>query len=339
MKRILIELAAVALIGALGAMSATASTLEEVKARGHVNCGTSAGYLGFSNADKDGVWRGFSVDICRAIAAAVGVNNAKFSVLGGAERFNALATGAVDILVMNNTQTMTRDTTLGVTFSPVHYYDVTGFIIHKSAGAKKIADLDGAQVCLPAGSTAAGILVDVGKKRGIDLSAVVTFKSGLESKNGFLAGRCDYIVCDRTNCANIRATAKDPSAIVVLDEGIGDEWLANTTASDDNQWNNIVKWVFYALVGAEEFGVTQANVDEMIANAKDLQLRALLGVDKNLGEGLGLDDQWAVRAIKAVGNYGEIFERNIGANTVLGLSRGRNALLRDGGLHHSPSWK
>ena len=338
MKQMVIGLAAGALIGTLSVMSAKASTLEEVKERGFVNCGVGAGYLGFSNADKNGVWGGFNVDICRAIAAAVGVD-AKFTPLPGAERFNALATGAVDVLTENDTQTMARDTTLGITFGPVSWYDVTGVITHKSLGVKTIEDLDGAEVCLPAGSTAAGILASEGKKRGINLSRVVTFDSGQASKNGFLAGRCDFIICDGSNCANIRATAKDPSALVVMDTGFGDEWLSLATANNDDQWTKIVKWAFNALVGAEEFGVTQANVDEMIAKAQDAQLRALLGLEKNLGKDMGLDNQWAVRAIKAVGNYGEIFERNIGPETALEITRGRNALTRDGGLQHTPSWK
>jgi general L-amino acid transport system substrate-binding protein len=316
---------------------ANAAVLETVRQRGELVCGTDGSYAGFGLPDASGNWSGFNVDLCKALAAGLKVKH-RMRPLTSNERFVALAAGEVDILTMQNTWTMSRDTKLGVRFVATHYYDVQSFLTKKEIGAKKINDLDGGSACVISGSTAEVNLADLFKARNISYKPV-TFKSGQESRLAYGAGRCDFIMGDRANLANMRAQLPNREEHVLLEEGFGREPLSISIRKDDDAWFSIVRWTYNALIAAEHLGVTKANAEEMATKTTDAETSNLLGKTDSLWTDLGLDQGYAVRVIAAAGNYGEMWDRNIGPSTPLGLSRGINALWTQGGLQYSPPFK
>lgn len=321
----------------LVAATATAGTLDDAKKRGHVVCGMDSRYAGFAVPDEKGVWTGFNVEICKAIGAAAGID-VRFRALTSTDRFVALASGEVDVLTMQNTWTMSRDTKLGIRFVVTTYYDSQGFLVRKSLNAKSLADLNGANACVISGSTAEVNLADLFKARKMTYTPV-TFKSGDESRLAYGANRCDFIMGDRANLANMRTLQKDPREHTLLPEGFGREPLSLAVRQGDDRWFQVVRWTYYALLTAEHLGITQANLNQMLATATEAETTNLLGKTASLGADLGLDNQFAVRAIRAVGNYGEIFERHIGPKTPMGLERGINSLWTKGGLQYAPPFK
>ena len=323
--------------------SAHATTLEDVKARGTVQCGVnSAGLLGFAAADDQGNWQGFDVDYCKAVAAAVfnDPSKVKYVPLTAKERFTALQSGAVDMLSRNTTWTMDRDTKQGLLFAGVNYYDGQGFMVKAALvndptnPVKTAKDLKGASICVQTGTTTELNLADFLKVNGLDAKPVV-FERQEEADAAYDAGRCDAYTTDASGLYSIRLKLANPDDNVVLPDIISKEPLGPSVRQGDDQWFNIVKWTHFALLNAEELGVTQANVEEMKSSSNQ-DVRRLLGVDEAFGEGIGLSKDWAVNIIKAVGNYGESFERNIGAGSNLKIARGLNELWTKGGIQYAP---
>jgi general L-amino acid transport system substrate-binding protein len=316
--------------------AANAATLDDVKAKGFVQCGVNTGLLGFSAPDDAGNWTGLDVDYCRAIAAAIfnDPNAVKFTPLTATERFTALQSGEVDVLSRNTTWTMARDTSLGLSFAGVSYYDGQGFMARKSLGVASALELSGAAVCVQSGTTTELNLADFFKVNKMTYNPVV-FEKLPEVNAAYDSGRCDAYTTDASGLYATRLTLTNPDDHVVLPEIISKEPLGPAVRQGDDQWFNIVKWVHFALLNAEELGVTQANVDEMKAG-ENQDIRRLLGTDGTFGEGIGLGNDWAANLIKAVGNYGEIFDRNVGAGSKLGIARGLNALWSKGGIQYAP---
>ena len=327
-------------LGAIVAMgfagSVLAGKVDDVKSKGHVQCGVSQGLPGFSNTDDAGKWTGIDVDLCRAVAAAVfgDANKVKFTPLSAKERFTALQSGEVDILSRNTTWTMGRDTALGLNFAGVNYYDGQGFMVRKSLGVKSGLELSGAQVCTNTGTTTELNVADYFRANSMDYK-VVAFEKADEVVAAYDAGRCDVYTTDRSGLAAQRLKLKNPEDHMVLPDIISKEPLGPVVQQGDDQWFNIVKWVHFAMVNAEEMGVTSANADEM-KNSKDPGIKRLLGTEGDFGTKLGLGKDWAYNAIKLVGNYGEVYERTVGPNTPLKLERGSNALWTKGGLQYAP---
>ena len=328
------------LIGAALGMSAAAAgatTLDDVKAKGFVQCGVNgAGLLGFAATDDKGEWVGFDVDYCRAVAAAVfgDPTKVKFSPLNAKERFTALQSGEIDMLARNTTWTMSRDTSMGMIFAGTNYYDGQGFMVKKSLGVASAKDLGGASICVQTGTTTELNLADFYKNNSMTANSVV-FEKQEEADAAYDSGRCDAYTTDASGLYSIRLKLTNPDDSVVLPEIISKEPLGPVVRQGDDQWFSIVKWTHYALLNAEEYGVTQANVDEM-KSSENQDIKRLLGVDGTFGEGIGLGNDWAYNVIKAVGNYGESFERNIGSGSKLGIARGLNALWSKGGLQYAP---
>lgn len=326
--------AAVAAALSLTAFAAQAGTLEDVQARGELNCVVTTGVAGFAAPDENGRWEGFDVDFCRAVAAAVlgDPEKVKFIPTTGKTRFTVLNSGEGDILFRNTTETMSRDADLKLTFLPVNYYDGQGFMIRKELGVTSAKDLDGASVCIQTGTTTELNLADFFRINNISYEpvAIETNEEGITNYSG---NRCDVYTTDASGLASTRAALDDPSAHIILPEIISKEPLGGAVRHGDDQWADISKWVVNAIIAAEELGVTQANVDELAAAAGDNpSINRLLGTESDMGAMVGLDAQWAVRAIKAVGNYGESFDRHIGPDTPIGLERGLNAQWKDGGI-------
>ena len=334
-----------AAVGALGlalgvAGSVQAGTLEDVQARGVLNCVVSTGVAGFAYPDDAGEWHGFDIDFCRATAAAVlGDPKAIKAVTStGKTRFTKLNAGEGDVLWRNTTITFSRDVGVKLRFHGVNYYDGQGFMVPKSLGISSAKELDGASVCIQTGTTTELNLADYFHSNGMKYEAV-TIETNDEARQNYLAGRCDVYTTDASGLASTRSTFSDPENHMVLPEIISKEPLGPATRHGDDQWSDIVTWVLNATITAEEKGVTSANVDDMRANSKDPEVLRLLGVEGNQGAELGLSADFAYNIIKSVGNYGEIFERNIGVNTPIGLARGLNALWTDGGLQYSPPFR
>ena len=329
-----------ALALALGlASTAQAGTLEDVKARGVLNCIVSTGIAGFAYPDDAGQWHGFDIDFCRATAAAVlGDPSAIKAVTStGKTRFTKLNSAEGDVLWRNTTITFSRDVGVKLRFHGVNYYDGQGFMVPKALGVGSAKELDGASVCIQTGTTTELNLADYFHANGMKYEAVA-IETNDEARQNYLSGRCDVYTTDASGLASTRSTFTDPENHVLLPEIISKEPLGPASRHGDDQWSDIVTWVLNATITAEEKGVTQANADSM-KSSKDPEILRLLGVEGNQGEELGLDAQWAYRIIKAVGNYGEIFERNIGVNTPIGLERGLNALWTNGGLQYSPPFR
>ncbi|WP_457662707.1 amino acid ABC transporter substrate-binding protein [Sinorhizobium medicae] len=336
-RTILTALVSAAVVG-VGSYAASAATLDDVKAKGFVQCGVNTGLAGFAAPNASGDWSGFDVDYCKAIAAAVfgDATKVKYTPLSAKERFPALQSGEVDVLARNTTWSINRDTALGFNFRPVNYYDGQGFMVRKELDVKSALELSGAAVCVQTGTTTELNLADYFKANNLQYNPVV-FEKLEEVNAAYDAGRCDVYTTDQSGLYSLRLTLSKPDDHIVLPEIISKEPLAPAVRQGDDQWFDIVSWVHYALVQAEEFGVTQANVEEMKKSANP-DVQRFLGVeaDSKIGTDLGLTNEWAVNIVKAVGNYGEVFDRNIGAGSPLKIERGLNALWNKGGLQYAP---
>lgn len=324
--------------GALASANAYAGAdLDAIMERGELICGVNVGLAGFSVPDSEGNWTGLDVDYCKAVAAALfGDGDAvSYIPLSAQQRFTALQSGEVDILSRNTTWTLTRDASLGINFAGVTFYDGQGFMVPAGIGVSSASELNGATVCVQSGTTTELNLADWFRANGMSFEPVV-IESFDESKTAFFNGRCDVYTTDASGLAAIRAVdAPNPDDFVILPEIISKEPLGPAVRQGDDQFFNIAKWVLFALIEAEERGVTMANVDEMMGS-EDPSIQRLLGVSPGMGELLGLSNEWGANIIKAVGNYGEIFDRNVGHDTPLRLERGLNALWTEGGLMYAP---
>jgi len=326
-------------VGALTALPAHAGkTLDAIKQRGQVVCGVNTGLAGFSAADSQGNWTGLDVDTCRAIAAAVlgDGNKVKWVPLTAQQRFTALQSGEVDILARNTTWTLTRDASLGLSFTGVTYYDGQGFMVPVKSKVKSAKQLKGATVCVQSGTTTEKNLTDFSRANNLNMKPVV-FEKQEAATGAYFSGRCIAFTTDASGLASVRnKEAKDPKEHVILPELISKEPLGPVVRRGDDEWFAIAKWVMFGLVEAEEYGITQANVDKMAKESQDPVVTRILGTSEDTGKLLGLDKDWMVRAIKTTGNYGEIFERNVGPKTPIGLPRGVNALWNKGGIMYAP---
>ncbi len=327
-------------LAGLAAGAASAATLDDVKARGNLNCGVSTSLVGFAAPDANGTWEGFDVDMCRAVAAAIfgDPTAVQFNPTTTQTRFTALASGEVDMLARNTTWTFSRDVDLKFEFVGVNYYDGQGFMVPKDLGVTSAKDLDGATVCIQTGTTTELNLADFFRINNISYEPV-PIETNAEAQQQYLAGACDVYTTDASGLAATRASFEAPGDHVILPEIISKEPLGPLVRHGDNEWGDIVRWTLNAMIAAEEYGVTSANVEELAAGTDNPEINRLLGSEGELGAMLGLDANWAVNVIKAVGNYGESFERNIGESTAIGLARGLNALWTDGGLLYVPPFR
>src|SRR6056300_470470 len=327
-------------VATLAAGAAAAGTLDDVKARGKLNGGVTTGLVGFAAPDANGEWDGFDASVCRAVAAAVlgDPTAVEFVTTTGQTRFTALASGEVDMLARNTTWTFSRDVDLKFEFTGVNYYDGQGFMIPSSLGVSSAAELDGATVCIQTGTTTELNLADFFRANGISYEPV-PIETGSEAAQLFLAGSCAVYTTDRSALAAQRANFPSPDDYVVLPDVVSKEPLGPLVRHGDNDWGDIARWTLNALITAEELGVTSDNIAEMAAGTNNPEINRLLGSEGTLGEMLGLDAEWAKRAIMSGGNYGEVFESNIGTATNIGLSRGLNAQWKDGGLIYSPPFR
>lgn len=326
---------------ALGALvvGANAGTLEDVQKRGELNCVVATGVAGFAYPDDAGKWKGFDVDFCRATAAAVlgDADKVKYVTSTGKTRFTKLNSGEGDVLWRNTTITFSRDVGVKLTFVGVNYYDGQGFMLKKSMDIKSALELDGASVCIQTGTTTELNLADFFRANNMKYEAV-PIETNSEARATYLAGRCDVYTTDASGLAATRSTFPVPGDHIILPEIISKEPLGPAVKQGDDQWADIVRWTYNAMVTAEEKGITSSNVDQM-KNSNDPETKRLLGTEGSQGKELGLSDAWAYNVIKQVGNYGEVFERNIGVKTPVGLQRGLNALWTNGGLQYSPPFR
>ena len=339
MKKTAIALAVITAALTFGPQVAKAGTLDDVKSRGVLRCVVSTGVPGFAYPDASGAWKGFDIDFCRATAAAVLGDASKIKAVTstGKTRFTKLNAGEGDVLWRNTTITFSRDVGVKLRFHGVNYYDGQGFLVKKALGVKSAKELNGASVCIQTGTTTELNLADYFHANGMKYEAV-TIETNDEARQNYTSGRCDVYTTDASGLAATRSTFSDPENHIVLPEIISKEPLGPATRQGDDQWSDIVTWVLNATITAEEKGITQANVDKM-KSSKDPEVLRLLGVEGSQGKELGLSNDWAYNIIKSVGNYGEIFERNIGVNTPIGLPRGLNALWTKGGLQYSPPFR
>lgn len=313
-----------------------AITLENVKEKGELHCGVSTGIPGFSNPDEKGMWTGIDVDFCRAVAAAAlgDANKVKYLPLTTKQRFPALQTGDIDVLSMSTTWTMTRDTSLALNFVGVSYYDGQGFMVNKKVGVTSALELDGREVCIQAETTNEKNLADFFEKHKMGYKPIF-FDTAEQVMAGFKTGSCEVITSDQSLLYALRTKLADPQNAVILPEIISKEPLGPVVRQGDDGWFNLVRWTLFILINAEELGVSSENVDDMKSSMHP-NIRRLLGLDGIGGKGLGLDNEWAYRVIKQVGNYSEIFERNVGQNSPLKIERGLNALWNRGGIQYAP---
>src|SRR6267378_2373029 len=321
----------------LAGVAQAGATLDKVKQAGQISCGVPGGIAGFAAPDSQGRWAGFDVDICRALSAAIfGVaDKVKYVPLTAQQRFTALQSGEVDLLSNNTTATLQRDTALGLNFAPVVFYDGQGFMVAKKLGVKGSKELNGATICVAPGTTTELNLADYFRANKMEFKPVVIEKRD-EALNAFFSGRCDVYTGDSSALnADRLSQAPNPDDYVILPERISKEPLAPVMRHGDEEWNDIVRWVIYALMEAEERGITQKNVDDML-KTDDPGLKRVLGVTPGMGKALGLDEKWAYNAIKAVGNYGEIFDKHLGLGSPLKIERGYNNLWTKGGLIYAP---
>jgi general L-amino acid transport system substrate-binding protein len=338
MKKTLLSAAIGAAVLGFAASAASAATLDDVKAKGFVQCGVNTGLAGFAAPDASGNWSGFDVDFCRAVSAAVfgDPNKVKFTPLSAANRFPALQSGEVDVLARNTTWTINRDTALGLNFRYVNYYDGQGFMVRQSLNVKSALELSGASVCVQSGTTTELNLADYFKANNLQYNPVV-FEKLDEVNAAYDSGRCDVYTTDQSGLYSLRLTLKNPDEHVILPEIISKEPLGPAVRQGDDQWFDVVSWVGYAMINAEEFGITQANVDDM-KNSPNPDIKRFLGVeaDTKIVTDLGLTNDWAYNIVKNVGNYGEVFEKNIGQGSPLKIARGLNALWSKGGIQYAP---
>lgn len=328
--------------GVVAAAFATTSafagaTFDAVKKKGFVQCGVSTGLPGFSAADDKGNWAGMDVDVCRAVAAAVlgDAGAVKYTPLTAKERFTALQSGEIDMLSRNTTWTLTRDTNLGLNFAGVNYYDGQGFLVSKDLGVNSAKELDGAAVCIQAGTTTELNLADYFRTEGMKYTPI-TYETSDETVKGFQTGRCDVLTSDQSQLYALRIKLKDPKSAKVLPEVISKEPLGPVVRNGDEEWLKVVRWSLFAMVNAEELNVTSHIVDDAKANSKNPAIQRLLGVTGIGGQGLGVSDDWAYQIIKQVGNMHEVFERNVGMESPLQISRGQNSLWNRGGFMYAP---
>ncbi len=336
-KKLSLLSAAAAALAVTAIPAHAGKTVDAIKARGQVICGVNVGLAGFSSADSNGAWTGMDVDVCKAIAAATlgDATKVKWVPLNAQQRFTALQSGEVDILSRNTTFSMTRDASLGLHMTAVTYYDGQGFMVPVKSNIKSAKQLKNATVCVQSGTTTEKNLTDYSKAAGLNLKPVVFEKQ--EAVNAaYFSGRCQAYTTDASGLASVRnKEATKPADHLILPELISKEPLGPMVRRGDDEWFAITKWVVYGLIEAEEYGVTQANVDTMVKDSKDPVVMRLTGSGEDTGKLLGLDKEWLVRAVKAVGNYGEVFERNVGPKTALALPRGTNNLWNKGGLMYA----
>ncbi|MGD9863198.1 MAG: amino acid ABC transporter substrate-binding protein [Pseudodonghicola sp.] len=327
-------------VAGLAAGAAAAGTMDDVKARGKLNCGVSSGLVGFSAPDANGDWQGFDVAVCRAVAAAVlgDAGAVEFVPTTGKTRFTALASGEIDVLARNTTWTFSRDVDLKFEFIGVNYYDGQGFMVPKALGVSSAKELDGATVCIQTGTTTELNLADFFRANNISYEPV-PIETNAEAQQQYLAGACDVYTTDASGLAATRATFETPGDHVILPEIISKEPLGPLVRHGDAEWGDLVRWTLNALIAAEEYGITSANIEELAKGTNNPEINRILGTEGTLGEMLGLDKDWAKRAIAANGNYGEIFAKTIGENTPVGLARGLNAQWTNGGLLYSPPFR
>jgi general L-amino acid transport system substrate-binding protein len=333
MKRIVSILALTVILVAQGA---SAQTLKTVKDRGLLNCGANGTLAGFGLPDAQGNWTGLDVDLCRAVAAAIfnDATKVKFVPLSAKDRFTALQSGEVDLLVRNTTWTSSRDSSLGLNFTGVDYYDGQGFMVRKALKVNSALELNGASVCVQQGTTTELNLADFFHAHNMQLKSV-TFATANEAVKAYDAGRCDAYTTDASGLYAERLRLANASDHIVLPEIISKEPLGPAVRHGDDQWFDVVKWVLFAMLNAEELNITQKNVDDMTKSTNP-EIKRFVGTEGNYGEQLGLTKDWAVRIIKLVGNYGESFERNVGQGSPLKIERGLNKLWNRGGIQYAP---
>ena len=320
--------------------AAWAGTVDEIKAAGFLKCGVSTGVAGFAFTDDAGKWQGFDPAVCQAVAAAVlgDASKVKYTPTTGKTRFESLKSGEIDMLARNTTWTFSRDADLKLTFTGINYYDGQGFLVPKALGVSSAKELDGASVCIQTGTTTELNLADYFRSNNISYEPV-PIETNAEARQNYQAGRCDVYTTDASGLAATRTTFENPDDHILLPEIISKEPLGPLVRHGDDQWADVVRWVLNVLIIAEELGITQANVDEMAKGSDIPEINRMLGSEGKYGEMIGLDNAFAVRAIKAGGNYGEIFERFIGSKTPIGLERGLNAQWTDGGLLYAPPFR
>jgi general L-amino acid transport system substrate-binding protein len=326
-----------ALTAGLSTQMAAAQTLKTVQDRGMLSCGVSQGLPGFSAPDDKGNWTGIDVDVCRAVAAAIfnDPTKVKFVPLSAKDRFTSLQSGEIDMLSRNTTWTVSRDTSLGVNFTGVTYYDGQGFLVKKSLKVNSALELNSASVCVQTGTTTEQNLADYFKGNNMKYE-VIAFASADETVKAYESGRCDVFTSDVSQLYAERLKLANPADHAVLPEVISKEPLGPLVRHGDDQWFDIVKWALFAMINAEELGITQKNVEDMAKSTDKPELKRVFGTDGNLGEQLGLTKDWVIRIVKAEGNYGEMFDRNVGAGSKLGIARGLNQLWNKGGIQYAP---
>lgn len=339
MKLTKLALAAVTALS-VGSLSVQADTFDDTIKQGFVKCGIDGGLPGFSEIISGGQYRGMDVDGCRAVAAAVlgDASKVRFIALNAKERLAALQSGEIDVLVRNTTWTQSRDTSLGLNFAGVNYYDGQGFMVRKELGVKSALELDGASVCLQTGTTTELNVADYFRANNMKYKTV-SYDTNDQVVQSYEAGRCDILTSDASQLYGLRTKLSKPADHIVLPEIISKEPLGPVVRQGDDKWFNIVKWTFFAMVAAEEYGITSKNADELKTKASDPEIKRILGTEGQMGQNLGLKPEWAYNIIKQVGNYGEVFERNVGVNTPLKIERGLNAQWNKGGLQYSPPFR
>jgi general L-amino acid transport system substrate-binding protein len=329
---------AAAIVGAtfVNATAQQSNSLGAVKQRGQLSCGVHTGLPGFGAADDKGVWAGFDIDYCRAVAVAVlgDTSKIKYVPTTPKERFTALNSGEVDVLIRTTTWTLQRDSAQGLSFTGINYYDGQGFMVKKSLGVKRAKELAGASICVQTGTTTELNLADFFRTNNLQYKSVV-FEKIDEAVAAYQAGRCDSYTTDQSGLYAARLLMQKPDDHIVLPDVISKEPLGPSVRQGDSQWFTIVKWVHFVMLNAEEAGITKANVDQMLTSTNP-DIKRILGKEGDFGKGLGLDNEWAYRIIKQVGNYGEVFDRNIGASSRLKIERGINDLWTKGGLQYGP---
>ncbi|SHG50127.1 general L-amino acid-binding protein [Kaistia soli DSM 19436] len=336
MKKLIASIVAGAALATAGVSAASAGTLEDVKAKGFVQCGVNPSLIGFGVADEKGEWSGIDVSFCRAVASAIfgDPTKVKFSPLNAKERFTALQSGEVDLLSRNTTWTMSRDSSLGLMFVGVSYYDGQGFMVRKSLGVSSALELSGAKVCTQTGTTTELNLADYFRSHNMPYE-VVAFEKNEEVLQAYEAGRCDAYTTDASGLYAERLKLTNPDDHMILPEIISKEPLGPAVRQGDDKWFTVVKWTLFALINAEELGLTKANIDEK-KTADNPEIKRFVGVEGDFGTGIGLTNDWAYNVIKGVGNYGEIFDANVGPSTKLGIARGLNNLWSKGGIQYAP---
>jgi general L-amino acid transport system substrate-binding protein len=313
------------------------TTLDAVKKKDFIQCGVNDGLPGFSSPDDKGRWTGLDVDTCRAVAAAVlgDANKVKYTPLTAKERLTALQSGEIDLLSRNTTWTLSRDASQGIHFTGVNYYDGQGFLVSQKLGVTSAKELDGATICINAGTTTELNVADYFREHKMQYTPLA-FANNDQTLKGFEAGRCDVLTSDQSQLYALRLQLAKPDQAFVLPEIISKEPLGPVVRQGDNEWFNIVKWTLFVMINAEELGITSKNVDDLKKTSTSPSVKRLLGLEGDLGKALGLSNDWAYHILKQVGNYAEIFERNVGADSPLKIKRGLNALWNKGGILYAP---